>query len=125
MPGLVFSSPSAQYRRFSSRESFDTRLFGSVRSPNTIASLGQDWAHAVWMSPSLSGRFSSRALPLPSRMRCTQNVHFSITPLERTVTSGLSCQFRGSGNASVSGRVGSAYSNQLNERTLYGQLLEQ
>ncbi len=29
-------------------------------------------------------------------MRWTQNVHFSITPLVRTVTSGFSCRFRGS-----------------------------
>ena len=50
------------------------------------------------------------------RMRCTQKVHFSITPLERTVTSGLSCMLSGAGNA------GSA---QLKTRTLYGQLLEQ
>ena len=34
-----------------------------------------------------------------SRIRCTQKVHFSITPFPRTVTSGLSCQLSGSGNA--------------------------
>ena len=35
--------------------------------------------------------------PQPRLMRWMQKVHFSITPRERTVTSGLSCSFSGSG----------------------------
>ncbi len=34
-----------------------------------------------------------------SWMRCTQKVHFSITPFSRTVTSGFSCQLSGSANS--------------------------
>ena len=49
-------------------------------------------------------------------MRCTQNVHFSITPFSRTVTSGFSCQFSGSANS---------YVNQLNTRTFHGQFCAQ
>ena len=66
-----------------------------------IARVGQLCAHAVWISPSRTGRPSSLAFPLPSRMRWMHIVHFSITPFERTVTSGLSCQLSGSGNANV------------------------
>ena len=48
-----------------------------------------------------------------------QNVHFSITPRARTVTSGLSWRWSGSGQAR------SLYLYQLKYRTLYGQLLAQ
>src|SRR5688572_29599976 len=45
--GLVFNSWSSAYSRCSAL-SADTRLFGSFRSPNTIASAGHtDW-HAVF-----------------------------------------------------------------------------
>jgi hypothetical protein len=40
-----------------------------------------------------------------------------MTPFSRTVTSGLNCQFSGSGT--------SVYVYQLNTRTLYGQLFAQ
>ena len=36
------------------------------------------------------------ASSLASMMRCTQNVHFSMTPLLRTVTSGFSARCSGS-----------------------------
>jgi hypothetical protein len=45
-----------------------------------------------------------------------QNEHFSITPATRTATSGLCC------NCSGSGHFGS---NQLKNRTVYGQLFAQ
>ena len=50
------------------------------------------------------------------RMRCTQNVHFSISPTLRTVTSGLSCCSRGASNSGP---------KKLKTRTLYGQLWPQ
>ena len=58
--------------------------------PKTIASVGQACWQAVTISPSriwpvLRLRRRSRAW----LMRCTQYVHFSITPRLRTVTSGL------------------------------------
>ena len=62
----------------------------SFLSPNTIALVGQAVWQAVTTSPSFRGRFSFLAVSLPSCIRCTQNEHFSITPRERTVTSGLS-----------------------------------
>src|ERR1700733_8658995 len=52
------------------------------------------------------------------RIRCTQYVHFSMTPRLRTVTFGLRPSLR----LSV---LKSAYSRKLNRRTLYGQLFEQ
>ena len=51
-------------------------------------------------------------------MRCTQYVHFSMTPRLRTVTSGL----RPSARLGVSQ---SWYWKKLKRRTLYGQLFEQ
>ena len=68
-----------------------TRLSAWLRSPNTIASAGHACSHAVSMTPS--------AMPVPSvlasmrawLMRCTQYVHFSMTPRLRIVTSGLRC----------------------------------
>src|SRR4029079_8081054 len=89
---------------------FEISLSGSIRSPNTIAFDGQVCWQAVTTAPSRTLRFSSFAASFARRMRCTQNVHFSITPLSRTVTSGLSCQLSGSGNL---------YENQLKARTLY------
>ena len=53
-----------------------------------------------------------------SLMRCTQYVHFSITPRLRTVTSGLRMQLR-------LGVSQSGSSRKLKRRTLYGQLFEQ
>src|SRR5439155_17869406 len=87
--GKVFSSASTWYPRGRFISS-DTRLFGLLISPNVIACVGQDCMHAVSMSPSWTGTPSAFARSLPSRMRWMQNVHFSITPLDRTVTSGLS-----------------------------------
>jgi len=49
-------------------------------------------------------------------MRCTQNVHFSMMPLVRTETSGLSCSLSGLGHSGV---------NHVKYRTVYGQLLAQ
>jgi len=51
-------------------------------------------------------------------IRCTQYVHFSITPRLLTVTSGLRPSFK-------LGVFQSWYSRKLNRRTLYGQLFEQ
>src|SRR5256886_5498406 len=45
-------------------------------------------------------RSSRRARFWAPRMRCTQKVHFSITPFSRTVTSGLSSMLSGSGQLS-------------------------
>ena len=72
---------------------------GSFTLPKTIASDGQAWAQAVVNSPSRIGRSSSRAWFCAPRMRWTQKVHFSITPRARTVTSGLSWRWSGSGQA--------------------------
>ena len=88
-------------------------------SPNTIACVGQACWQAVTISPSriapvlLLGRRSSRAL-----IRCTQYVHFSITPRLRTVTSGLRSSLQAR-------RVPVGIQEKLNRRTLYGQLFEQ
>ena len=57
-----------------------TRLCGSLMLPNTIASVGQAAWQAVTISPSRIGRSSSFALIRARLMRCTQYVHFSITP---------------------------------------------
>ncbi|MEZ5416290.1 MAG: hypothetical protein R2708_02970 [Vicinamibacterales bacterium] len=56
---------------------------------------GQAWAQAGWMSPSARARSSARAALLPAWIRCTQNVHFSMTLTSRTDTSGLSCRWSG------------------------------
>jgi hypothetical protein len=66
-----------------------TLLFGSFISPKTIASVGHDCWQAVTMSPSWTGTPSALARSFPSRIRWTQKVHFSMTPLVRTVTSGF------------------------------------
>ncbi len=88
----------------------------SSSRPNTIASVGHARWHAVTTSPGRIGRFSTSATCSAARIRCTQYVHFSITPRDRTVTDGLYC----SDASSVR-----SYANQLKRRTLYGQLFEQ
>src|SRR5262249_25757557 len=88
----------------------------------TIASDGQACSQAVTISPSAMGRpfpsFSFSALMRTLLMRCTQYVHFSITPRLRTVTSGLRISF-------TEGVSQSWKRRKLNRRTLYGQLFEQ
>ena len=54
-----------------------------------IASAGHACWQAVTISPSRTRRFSSSERIFPSLIRCTQYVHFSITPRHRTVTSGF------------------------------------
>ena len=91
-------------RRAARRSSLLTRLPASARSPNTIAPVGQACWQAVATSPSASGRRCSSAWFLPSWMRWTQRLHFSITPRLRTVTSGFSTS-RPSGLCHVVGEV--------------------
>src|SRR5262249_38872715 len=98
---------------------FETALVLSLRLPKVIARVGQDWAQAGVTSPSAIGRPWSFAFWRAPAMRWTQNVHFSITPWPRCVTSGFNI------NGSGSGQFSSAKSNQLKRRTLYGQLFEQ
>ena len=69
--------------------------------------------------PAGSRRPSARASrPWPSifaaLIRCTQNVHFSITPTSRTETSGFSCRWSGFSHCGL---------KKLKNRTLYGQAL--
>ncbi len=71
-------------------------------SPKTIASVGQACAHAVvnesrGMRVSLDAPARTCAAIFASSMRCTQKVHFSITPRMRTVTLGFFCSFTISG----------------------------
>ncbi len=73
------------------RRAATTRLAGSLRLPNTIAWAGHDCWQAVSITPS-RGTCPPASL-LASWMRCTQKVHFSITPRDRTVTSGLRMRF--------------------------------
>jgi hypothetical protein len=65
-----------------------------------------------------AGRLEITILAWPSaaRMRCTQNVHFSMTPTVRTETSGLSCRWSGFGQLGL---------KKLKNRTLYGQAFAQ
>jgi len=51
---------------------FETRLCGSFRLPNTIASVGHACWHAVWMSPSRISRSSTFASMRAWLIRCTQ-----------------------------------------------------
>ena len=81
-----------------------------------IAPAGQPWAHAGCSAPSTSSRFSALASLLATLMRCTQNVHFSITPTSRTETSGLSCSCSGFSHCGW---------KKLKNRTLYMQALPQ
>src|SRR5205807_9312466 len=98
-----------------------TRELLSRRSPNTIASDGQACAQAGVLPPSRTLRSSRRARFWAPRMRCTQKVHFSITPFSRTVTSGLRSMLSGSDQLSHSLPL-SAKLCQLKLRMLYGQL---
>ena len=66
-----------------------------------IAPVGQVCWQAVWISPAATARPSPLASRRADWMRCTQNVHFSITPWPRTVTSGLSPRPIGSGQRSI------------------------
>src|SRR5687767_9327606 len=71
-----------------------TSLLDEFTLPNTIASAGQACWQAVFRShcpssPVFTGRLLFLASNLPSWQRWIQKVHFSITPLERTVTSGF------------------------------------
>ncbi len=65
-------------------------------SPNTIASAGHASWHAVLTSFPERGRPCSAACWRASAIRWMQNVHFYITPRERTVTSGLCTRLTGS-----------------------------
>ena len=62
---------------------------GVVIGPNTMALAGQAAPHAGTTSLSRNSRPSRLATWVALRMRCTQKVHFSMTPRGRTVTSGL------------------------------------
>ena len=73
---------------------FTTRLDGSRRSPNSMAEAGQACWQAVLTSPSRSARPASFASIFTRLIRCVQYVHFSITPLARTVTSGFIASWR-------------------------------
>ena len=81
-----------------------------------MAVAGHDCAQAGFSSPSFSSRFSASACCSVALMRCTQNVHFSITPTSRTETSGLSCRWSGLSQIGL---------KKLKNRTLYGQALAQ
>ena len=55
-----------------------------------MARVGQACWHAVWSSPPLVRPASPVAASISARrIRCTQKVHFSMTPRARTVTSGF------------------------------------
>src|SRR5947207_349023 len=86
--------------------------------PKTIARVGQAAWHAVTTSSPPTGRSSISAAIRAALIRCTQYVHFSITPRGRTVTSGFRINFR-------LGVDSSEYGKKLKRRTLYGQLFEQ
>ncbi len=87
------SSPSSLVPRFE-RARRETSLFGSFKSPKTMAFGEQDCTQAGLNSPSFSSRFSPSAWISAALMRCTQNVHFSMMPTLRTETSGLSCRLQ-------------------------------
>src|SRR3954471_24616046 len=87
--------------------------------PKRIACDGHACSQAVLISPSRTDRSCFSDSIFAELMRCTQYVHFSITPRLRTVTSGFFCIL------SVSGPSSGLYSKKLNRRTLYGQLFEQ
>src|SRR5690349_20821752 len=97
-------------------------------SPNMMAPVEHAAAQAVTTSPSFRVLFSFLALSFPAWMRCTQKVHFSMTPRERTVTSGLRTILPRSVFIAVltfANCLLSWYLNQLKRRTLYGQLFAQ
>src|SRR6185295_4397983 len=91
---------------------------GSFRSPKTIASAGHACWQAVTISPSAIFRSCFSDSIFAALIRCTQYVHFSMTPRLRTLTFGFRPSLR-------LGVVQSWYSRKLKRRTLYGQLLEQ
>src|SRR5262245_25670122 len=113
--GLVPRSSSSLLPR-GERDSRDTSLSGSFKSPNTSARDGHAWAHAVCRSPSFSSRSSALAAIVADLIRCTQNVHFSMTPTSRSDTSGLSCRCSGLSHDGL---------KKSKNRTLYGQALAQ
>ncbi len=76
-----------------------------------MAWAGQAASHAVTTSPSFISRPWFLASIRARVMRCTQYVHFSMTPRERTVTSGLRIILK-------VGVVQSWYSRKLKRRTL-------
>ena len=76
----------------------------------------KDCAHAGFSSPSFISRFSDLASCVVALIRCTQNVHFSITPTSRTETSGFSCSCSGLGHCGL---------KKSKKRTLYGQAFAQ
>ena len=90
---------------------FVTRLDGSRISPNSMAEAGQACWQAVLTSPSRSSRPASFASIFDRLILCVQYVHFSITPLARTVTSGFIASRRMSGVSLVKLK-------KLNRRTL-------
>src|SRR5262249_47858303 len=108
--GTVPTSSSSLAPRDDSA-SRETSLSGSFRSPKTMALVGHAWAHAGLISPSLISRFSASASILTALIRCTQKVHFSMTPTSRTDTSGLSCRWSGLSQAGL---------KKSKKRTLYG-----
>ena len=63
------------------------------------AVVGHDWAQAGWTSSRPTSRPSVLAVTWTRLIRCTQKVHFSMMPFVRTVTSGLSWLFIGSGHS--------------------------
>ena len=95
-----------------------TAAFESARFPNVIACVGHVCAQAGTTSPSRIGRSSFLASMRAALIRCTQYVHFSITPRLRTVTFGFRPSFR----LSV---VSSENFRKLKCRNLYGQLFKQ
>src|SRR5947209_14185964 len=102
-----------------------------------IAFVGHTCWHAVWTlsvgtcTLSVSLAFTFAAI-FASWMRCTQNVHFSMTPRMRTVTFGFFESFSESGMPFSFTRfqrkyfcfVRSLKSKKLKRRTLNGQLFE-
>src|SRR4029434_11230023 len=92
--GLVPRSSSSLLPR-DDRDNREAALSGSSRSPNPSAWAGQACAQAGLISPSPSLRSSALAWIVAALIRCTQNVHLSITPTSRSETSGLSCRWSG------------------------------
>ena len=95
-------APARRPKRRSMRDGRDTALFRSLTSPKTMASAGQVCWQAVRISPSLHVAVLALGRDLRRWMRCTQYVHFSITPRKRTVTFGFCCICYVSGSPPVS-----------------------
>src|SRR5206468_10772070 len=116
---VTFGSVPRSSRSFAprgDRERRDTTLSGSFRSPKTSAFAEHDCTHAGFTSPSSSSRLAAFASISTALMRCTQKVHFSITPTSRTETSGFSCRWSGLGHCGL---------KKSKNRTLYGHALAQ